>query len=602
LSAQTTPAFRPATRLRVGLFAALATALPLVVLVGAELLLQAFGVAESERTVFIEVDPAGQYLALNPEYVSRYFQKFVPGVPFTPFRSKKDDSIYRVFVVGGSSAAGFPYRFYNGFPGRLAQELRAARFPQKVEVVNLGMSAVNSYTVLDLGREALRWQPDALVVYAGHNEYYGAFGTGGNESSLGGSRWLKLAVMRLRRTVLYTLAEFLFDLARGSHSQNPETERTLMASVVRDSDIEWGGETFAAGVSQFGANMGALLKASREAGVKTYVGTLVSNLADQPPLSDRADANSAYQEGVILREDGQFSAAKTAFERARQSDGIRFRAPSELNMWLRGNVTALGATLVDLEADFTSKSPHGLEGSSLFTDHLHPNARGYLAMATAFREAMETLPPALSISADSSLDPLDESHARLLLLRLLGDYPFNKDADLEEVNATYIRVLNDAQRRSVADSVAVGVITGQIDYPAAQLKVSQLLLAQGDTLSAFRSYRALLEWQPLNEALEREVLQIGLGNQRLDAEADGLALLAAGRRGDKFSIDALGAIRLRQGKLDDASVILARSEQLDPHDPVMLFNQARLHVLRGDTLTARSYFSRYQAAAGTGGR
>jgi lysophospholipase L1-like esterase len=583
------------------LFAALAMALPLVLLVLAEVVLSRFGVAETERKVFIGVDQGGEYLALNPSYVARYFRDFVPGVAFTPFRAQKTDDTFRVFVLGGSTSAGFPYRFYNGFAGRLADELRAARFPQKIEVVNLGMSAVNSYTVLDLGREALKWQPDALVVYAGHNEYYGAFGTGSTESGLGGSRWLKLAVIRLRRTVFFTLTESLFGLKTGTGSRVSETERTLMARVVRDSDIEWGGDVFGSGVAQFESNMTALLKASAEAGVPILVGTLVSNLADQAPLSDKAEANAAFQEGLSSRRSGDNEGAHAAFVRARQLDGIRFRAPTELNDWLRGNVRALGGGLVDLVPVFVSESLQGLEGMGLFADHLHPNAKGHQLMATSFRRALVPGDPVISVRPDSSLDMLDASHSRLLLLRLLGDYPFRKDADLEEVNAEYTQLLREAKGGSMSDSIAVGILTGQIDYPAAQLKVSQLLLAAGDTLAALRSYRALLEWQPLNEPLERQTLEIGLATNRFDSEVDRLALGAAGRRGTKFTVDALGAIRLRQGSLDDAQVILARSEALDPNDAVMLFNQARLHVLRGDTLTAQTYFARYQAAASAGG-
>ena len=41
-----------------------------------------------------------------------------------------------------------------------------------IEVVNISMTAVNSYTVLDLLPGVLDQKPDLVLIYAGHNEYY----------------------------------------------------------------------------------------------------------------------------------------------------------------------------------------------------------------------------------------------------------------------------------------------------------------------------------------------------------------------------------------------------------------------------------------------
>src|SRR5207248_4270240 len=47
-----------------------------------------------------------------------------------------------------------------------------------VEVVNLGLAATNSFTLVDLADDVVAQHPDAVLVYAGHNEYYGALGIG----------------------------------------------------------------------------------------------------------------------------------------------------------------------------------------------------------------------------------------------------------------------------------------------------------------------------------------------------------------------------------------------------------------------------------------
>ena len=54
------------------------------------------------------------------------------------------------------------------------QELLPER---KVEVVNLGVAAVASFPVRKLAEQALdQLQPDLLLLYGGHNEFYGALG------------------------------------------------------------------------------------------------------------------------------------------------------------------------------------------------------------------------------------------------------------------------------------------------------------------------------------------------------------------------------------------------------------------------------------------
>ena len=59
------------------------------------------------------------------------------------------------------------------------------------------MAAINSYTLLDLLDEVIAQSPDAILIYTGHNEYYGAMGVGSEEST-GISRWLTLLYLDLR--------------------------------------------------------------------------------------------------------------------------------------------------------------------------------------------------------------------------------------------------------------------------------------------------------------------------------------------------------------------------------------------------------------------
>ncbi|MBO6575928.1 MAG: hypothetical protein JJ896_10240 [Rhodothermales bacterium] len=569
-------------------FGTAAFLLPLVLLLLVEFALSAAGVAEDRRKVFIPVNESGSHLALNPAYVERYFSDFRPGVPFTPFAHEKADSTYRVVTLGGSTTAGFPYRFYNGFPGRLGVLLQAAMPDRHVEVVNLSMSAVTSYTVLDLGRAVLSHDPDVFVVYAGHNEFYGAFGVATTESALANLPWLKRLILRLRKTVLFTLAEGLF---QDDRRQPGPSDRTLMARVVREADIPEGGEVFRAGIEQYRQNMSRLLHAAREAGVPVVLGTLVDNLSGQAPLSGGPHADSLFAVGQALLGNGEVDAARDAFSRARDADGLRFRAPGALNQWI---VSQTEATVVDLRPVFDAASATGIPGYDLFTDHLHPSARGYGLMAEAFARSVAP-EPRIALEPDFGLDDLDRSHADLLLARLLGDYPFVRNPDPDSVLANQRAPVVAALRRGGIDSLAAMIVTGRTQFQTAQSEATALLLAAGDSLSALRSARSLVSWQPLNRELVFRWLRTGLENPALDHETLRLAVLAASRWPDAFSLGGLGVVLLRQGRLDEAEWALGQAEAISPEDPSVLFNTARLLVLSGDTLSAQQYFARYQA-------
>ena len=84
----------------------------------------------------------------------------------------------RIIVQGGSTAAGWPYGFGASLAGMLQQRLQATLPRRNIEVITTAMTAVNSYTLMDFAEEIIAQQPDAVLIYAGHNEYLGVLGVG----------------------------------------------------------------------------------------------------------------------------------------------------------------------------------------------------------------------------------------------------------------------------------------------------------------------------------------------------------------------------------------------------------------------------------------
>jgi hypothetical protein len=200
------PASRPARR-RVLL--ALTLALPWALLGAAEVALRVAGVGR-RPPLFVSYAEAPGWLMTNPDFARRYFagSTFVPTPHVDFFRADKIKGTYRVFFQGESSAAGFPYG-HGAAPSRILHARLAAAFPwQRVEVVNTAFTAVSSYTLLDQADEILAQRPDAVLIYAGHNEWYGQLGAA---SATGAGRppalvRAYLAVQRSRLGYLLTRA------------------------------------------------------------------------------------------------------------------------------------------------------------------------------------------------------------------------------------------------------------------------------------------------------------------------------------------------------------------------------------------------------------
>lgn len=569
--------------------------LPLIVLGAVELVLRLSGVGEDGRDAFIPIPGKETHQALNPAYVTRYFQGFAPAIAFHPFEVEKSPQTFRVFVLGGSSTAGYPYHFYHSFSEGLRGQLQRAAPERVIEVVNLGMSAVNSYTLWDLRHAIVDAKPDAVVIYAGHNEYYGAFGVGSNVYRLGGQGWVKRLVLRLKHSALYTALERF-----GRPSEAAAPRQTMMARVVGDAAIAYQQDAFNEGVEQFEHNVRAVLTTFAEARVPVFMGLLASNLKDQAPLGTEPEAQAAYEAGLAAFEADNLADAEAAFLEAKEQDGLRFRAPEAMNNILRTFAASSLGTLVDMPSLAKLQSASGIGDDTFFDDHLHPNAAGHAAMAQAFYRAMRDqwewmLEEGHSVGTEN-LDPAEDTYAALQIAVLEAGYPFNKTRTPAEVERITRQLLQRTTRQSFYDSLAVMMATQQKPPPAALLEGLRYAKAQQDTVRALQFYRSLLHWQPFNTRLLEEAVSYAVASTQYDRWGEPIIAYAWARTHALDYLHAWAAVKLRQQDLDAAEHLLTTAEDLDPNAPVMLFNKARLLVMKGDTSAARTYFQRYQQA------
>ena len=227
--------------------------LPVVIVIFLELSLRLFNYGRT----YDQWIPAGEgRLTLNPEIAFRYFYNTdrVPSANHNYFDKVKKENSYRVFVMGGSSAAGFPYSPNGAFSRYIRKRLELLYPERNIEVVNIAMSAINSYALRDMLPGVLEKQPDLIIIYAGHNEYYGALGVGSVET-LGDTRFIVNTVIWLNRFKTFELLRDLIKSVSGWFSSPVKSDGTLMARMSQRQLIPFNSEKYFSGLNQYEGNL-----------------------------------------------------------------------------------------------------------------------------------------------------------------------------------------------------------------------------------------------------------------------------------------------------------------------------------------------------------
>lgn len=490
------------SRKRLWAFRVIAMLLPMCLLVILELVLRWVGYGHDTR-LFIRYPDDPRYYVMNKYAAERYFTDTVNETKgsIEPFLIDKPAGTFRIFVLGESTTAGYPY-FHNGSFHRWLEFRLMHEYPEvHFEIINVSLTAVNSYTVLDFGRQVLRFQPDAILVYTGHNEYYGALGVG-STSHIANSRWLVWTMVNLRRLRLVQGLGRLWSGLRswvGGARATPDQRENLMQRMAADERIPLGSPAYAAGILQFRENMDELCRITQARGVPVFLSTVVSNEKDQRPFIGGRGADAAFAEGDSAWRAGDYPTAKRDYVQARDADLLRFRAPSAIDSVIRLLAARYSNVhLVDALARFEAASPHGVVGRETLLEHVHPNLYGYALLSDAFYGSMMSAhlfpPPSSpdSLGFDSLLvkmpvtavDSLDGAYT---ILMLKSRWPFN-----EPIPSGFKR------GSSIAEQLAGGLAVGRIDWSQALNELYTLSMRVGDKHTALKAVEALSLDRPLN--------------------------------------------------------------------------------------------------------
>jgi lysophospholipase L1-like esterase len=85
------------------------------------------------------------------------------------FAARKEPGTYRIFCIGGSTTAGWPFHTLS-YPKLLSLQLKDVLPGRRVEVINAGFEASDSASDRRLVRQVLDFDPDLLLIYEGRND------------------------------------------------------------------------------------------------------------------------------------------------------------------------------------------------------------------------------------------------------------------------------------------------------------------------------------------------------------------------------------------------------------------------------------------------
>jgi tetratricopeptide (TPR) repeat protein/lysophospholipase L1-like esterase len=482
----------------------------------------------------------------------KYFQKFEYTAPTNDiFLTDKPENVFRIFVMGSSTVFGFPYERNLMFSRILHKQLEDAYPNKKIEVVNTAITAINSITLLDFTNQILKYKPDAILIYAGHNEFYGAFGIGSNETMSRNSGLTRMHIALMDLKIYQLIRNIISGVSRKiATNSGEEVHGTLMKRMVANKDILLGSEEYNIAMERYKQNMGEILKKAGKKNVPVFFSELVCNINGMEPFNSVATdklegAAEVFKKALSAEKSGDFDTALNLYYKAKDLDCIRFRASEDINRIINELVKEYNVYRVPMLSVFQDNSPNKLIGNNLMTEHLHPNIDGYFLMAEAFFAeivksgviGVKNEENAYSFAyrkQNYGYTPLDSITAHHRIQTLKGNWPFVKIGEVE------VNYLLQHRPTSYLDSVSFSAIKDKkLTLSEVRLDLAERYEKTGQIFLAFKEYEALIRTNPYIAANYRDAatcliqladlpLALKYYQKSLDYEESGFALFKIG--------------------------------------------------------------------------
>jgi tetratricopeptide (TPR) repeat protein len=445
---------------------------------------------------------------------------FSPGQPRTGgmrvlhFTTPKPPGTVRIVLLGGSAAQGFPQPLplTNGaFLQAMLRQIWGES--QRIEVLNFGATAVASFPVARFLDEVLEHDPDLVVVMAGNNEFYGAYGVASLPAALRSPAGMRIARWLGSLGVTQGLSELLASLGSGDSAD----DRSLMELMGVSRAFDPASPERRAAARSLQTHLTQMVRSCKDAGIPVILCTVPTNERAVAPIGaaessvdvtttlttavsrmERDAAGAEHTAREVLVQDERLSVAHfvlaralTAlgrhdealehYGRARDLDALPWRADSAAREAILA-ASQHGAVLCDMENAFRDASPNGAIGWELMDDHVHLSLAGQALFAKTILRALSEFEGSLHVDAGQ--------------VAALGDWSEWADRLGRSVYTDYVAA---ARVRSVFE-----VAFMRQNNEAAYRRFDRLCRSYLDSMSAI-DHKALERWRDpeLHGATER---------------------------------------------------------------------------------------------------
>ena len=560
-----------------------------------------------------------RYWVMEPEYTRRILgrdnvilrQKF-----FLPV--EREPGTRRVVLLGESAAAGYPLPEYG--VGRMIKVLWGAEFPgEKLEMVDMTSVGVNSHVLRVFAREAMRLQPDAVAIYAGHNEIIGPYGPANVFGWQAPGAWFAQAGLAVVNTRTGRALRLLAERATG---QGPKEWRGL--EEFRSAHFAAVDPAVIRAAALAKANFQAIVDTALDGGAKVLFCIPAVNLTDWPPLVSAAgdadeSARAAYDKAHTLEQTGQSAEAWPLYRLACDLDLMRFRADSRVRQVQREVAAATASPdlmLVDADLRFHEENPGPLNDRDFFLEHVHLTFEGRVAVAALMVDglaellgaspgAMRSAPewwasfPARVAEARSRtmFTELEEAVMWEQVVSLLQMGVFATGPDIAERRARAIRRITELQAAAtkwndaptVQEAYAQAIAKNPGDAELYDTAFKHFGLAR-DRRRARATLERAVELQPNLVLANLALAELAMDEGRM-ADAAGTVEAADSFQAGGTELDVVAASLLAgRGEHDKAAILLERYVRRWPEDARALGLLALLHDHLGNTTQAAKFY------------
>jgi tetratricopeptide (TPR) repeat protein len=617
---------------------------PLLALGGLEAALRLAGYGHP--TGFFKKIHVGQkkFLITNEDFGLRFFPPQMTRLPLPILmEAEKPPDTCRIFILGESAARGDPAPPFGA--GRYLEVLLRERFPgEHFEVINLGMTAINSHVIVSMARECARDQGDLWIIYMGNNEMVGPFGAAtvfGAQTPPPGLVRLNLAIQRSR------VGQLMMALTRRLQGKAGNSAwggmKMFLGNQLRPDDSRK-----EAVYRNFQHNLKDIAAAGLDSGARVILNTVAVNLKDCPPFAslsatnlpaaDRAAGDRWYADGSLAEGQGNFEEAAKCFEQAARLDpqmsdrqfhwaecllhltnftaarehfqlacdydALPFRADSRINSLIRQTGRQLAGphlVLFDAAAAMATNNPAGICGGESFYEHVHFNFDGNYRLGRAWAEQIEPLLPApvrnravsgwvSQETCEQRLGLTDWNRSLVFaeLVRRLKDPPLCSQANNARRLETFQEAERELRRKTNAAAVARAVYLDAIrrapdDYYLHE-NFGKFLAMVGDLEQATAEGRRIIELAPQNGYNYFQLGVLLAAQGRLAEAQSAFNQAVALRPGLIEAWLQLGHVHLVERKFELALQELERARELDPRNAsyCIFVSEALLKLNRRD--------------------